>query len=81
MDADTHRRENPRGNRLPWIAFFVVLGGVFSADFLVKHHPYFGIDGIPGFKAVYGFAAVVALMVGARVLGALLQKPDDHYDE
>lgn len=81
MDTDTHRSAGSRKNRLPWIAFGALLGVVFAADFLVKHQAYFGIDGIPGFKAVYGFAAIVALMVVARVLGALLQRPDDHYDQ
>jgi hypothetical protein len=81
MVPDTHRLARQRTIRLFWIGFFVLLGVVFAADFLIKHHAYFGLDGIPGFKAVFGFAAVVAMIVAARVLGGLLQRPDDYYDE
>lgn len=81
MQPDSPRRAGPRMIRSLWIAFGALLGIVLAADFLVQHHAYFGIDGTPGFKAVLGFLAVVAMMVLARLVGALLQRPDDHYGE
>lgn len=82
MEPETNRPPARTGAaRLLWGAFLALLALVFAADFLVKHHAYFGIDGMPGFKALFGFAAVAALIVAARLLGALLQRPDDYYDE
>ena len=34
----------------------------------------------PGFAALYGLAACLAALAAARLLGAGLGRPEDHYD-
>ena len=50
-------------------------------DFLVTHHPHFGIDGTIGFNAWYGFISCVGLVLFAKLLGLILKKPDTYYDD
>lgn len=63
------------------IAFLVALAASVLAGFLIHPHPYFGIDGTLGFFAWYGFAACVILLLLARLLGMLLERPETFYDE
>jgi hypothetical protein len=64
-----------------WIAFLAALAITVLLDFVVAHHPHFGLDGTFGFGAWFGFASCVALIVFAKGLGALLKRPDTYYDE
>lgn len=64
-----------------WIAFIATLVLVVLADLIVDRKAHFGIDGVFGFGAWFGFAACVVLIVGAKLLGALLKRPDGYYDE
>jgi hypothetical protein len=34
-----------------------------------------------GFFAWYGFVTCAAMVVGAKVLGIFLKRPDDYYDD
>lgn len=63
------------------IAFGVALAAAVLAGLLVEKHPYFGIEGTFGFFAWYGFAACVILLLLARLLGMLLERPETFYDE
>lgn len=63
-----------------WILFAVILVAIVLADFAIEHHPYFGLDGTFGFGAWFGFVSCVALIVFAKAFGALLKRPDTHYD-
>lgn len=57
----------------------LVLLGV--ADFFVEHHPYFGLDGTPGFAAWFGLGSAilsVVLALGwAAVAGEKRERADD----
>lgn len=57
-----------------------VLAVLVIADLAVEHHPYFAIDGTFAFGAWFGFLSCAALVIGAKLAGALLQRPDDYYD-
>ena len=63
-----------------WAVFAVVLAVTMLADLTVEHHPHFGLDGIFGFGAWFGFISCVALIVFAKALGAVLNRPDDYYE-
>jgi hypothetical protein len=76
-----HWLVRPGTIRLLWAVFAAVLTALVLADFLVEHHPLFGLDGTFGFAAWYGFAACVALVLFAKALGALLKRPDTYYDD
>jgi hypothetical protein len=63
-----------------WIAFIVILALTVLADFVIKPHGEFGIDGTIGFYAWYGFLSCVVLIFVSLGLGRLLKRPDDYYD-
>lgn len=64
-----------------WIGFAIVLAATVLVDLAIEHHPHFGLDGTFGFGAWFGFASCVALIVFAKLLGAVLKRPDTHYDD
>lgn len=68
-----------RAARRAWTVLAVALGLTLAADPLVHHDPHFGIDGTFGFNAWFGFLSCLACVGLAKGLGALLQRPDDHY--
>jgi hypothetical protein len=75
-----HWLARPKNIKLMWRGFLGILGLTVLSELLVQAHPYFGIDATFGFHAWYGFAACVVLIVGSKALGALLKRPDSHYD-
>jgi hypothetical protein len=64
-----------------WIACALLLAATVLADFFIEHRPYFGLDGTFGFGAWFGFGSCVALIVFAKMLGAILKRPDTYYDD
>lgn len=75
-----HWLVRPSTIRLLWIISSLILAGLVILDLFVEHHPHFGIDGTFGFGAWYGFAACVALVGIAKLLGFFLKRPDTYYD-
>lgn len=63
-----------------WIAFAAALIALVLMDLFVQHHPHFGVDGFFGFGAWFGFASCVALVLAAKALGWMLERPDTYYD-
>jgi hypothetical protein len=63
-----------------WIGFAIILATTVLLDLVIAHHPFFGLDGMFGFGAWFGFASCVAMIVFAIGLGALLKRPDSYYD-
>ncbi len=76
-----HWLVRPDTIRMIWIISIIVLALTVLADFVVSHHPYFGIDGTFGFGAWFGFGACVILVLGSKVLGAILKRQDSYYDD
>lgn len=66
---------------LLWVVFGVILTLLLLADFVVRRHPLFGLDATFGFAAWYGFGACIVLVLFAKVLGAILKRPDSYYDD
>ncbi|MEX2151373.1 MAG: hypothetical protein WD793_14265 [Steroidobacteraceae bacterium] len=75
-----HWLARPRTLRILWVLFCIVLALTLLAQAFVVIKSYFGMDGWPGFAAVFGFLACLALVLAARLLGLLLKRRDDHYD-
>ncbi len=63
-----------------WIAFALVLAIIVAAETVIDRHAYFGLDASTGFNAWYGFGACVAMIVIAKLLGVMLKRRDDYYD-
>jgi hypothetical protein len=62
------------------MGIFVLVLAVL-AELLLEHEGHFGIDGWFGFQAVYGLLTCVAMVVLAKLLGVMLKRRDDYYDE
>lgn len=66
--------------RLLWRAFLAVLALTVLAEFLVEQHPHFEVEGLPGFGAWYGLLACAAMILFAKLLGAILKRSDQYYE-
>ncbi len=71
----------PATRRLLAIVGAVVLAVMIVADPFVEGHPHFGVDGTFAFYAWFGFAAAVAVVIVAKVVGVFLQRTDSYYDQ
>lgn len=79
-DEGEHWLVRPRTLRGLWIAFIAVLAATVAAGFAVDMHPHFEVERLPAFFALFGFGACVAMVVGSKLLGALLKREDTYYD-
>ena len=81
-DKDTdHWLVRASSIRLLWIGSVLVLAVLVLLDLVVQHRAHFGIDGVFGFGAWYGFGACIALVLTAKMLGLILKRPDTYYDD
>lgn len=80
MDGEKdHWLVRPATIKAIWVGSIAVLAALVIADFFIEKHPHFGLDGLPGFSAWFGFAACVVLVAGAKGLGVILKRKDDYY--
>ncbi len=71
-----------KGTRLHLaIGLAVLLMVLVGCDFLVSHHPAFGIDGTPGFAAWYGIVAAVAAIALATLWADIARRPETRAEE
>ena len=75
-----HWLRRPETVRKLWLVFTIVLALTVAAEFAIKRHALFGFDGIFGFNAWYGFLACAAMVIGARIIGFVLKRPDTCFD-
>ncbi len=64
-----------------WIGTYVVLALTVIAEIFIKLQPNFKIEALFGFHAWYGFLTCVAMVLFAKVLGFLIKRQDDYYDD
>ena len=62
-----------------WRWGLILLALTVAAELTYEAHPYFTIDGLPGFHAAYGLLACVAMIFGAKLLAVFLKRADDYY--
>ena len=69
--------------RLIRIGFICLLGLLIVVDlFVPRHQAHFLGDVIPGFWALFGFAACVVIIIFSKWLGtAFLFRPDTYYQD
>ena len=70
----------PRTIRFLWRCFLAILALTVLAQAIWPVHGKFGIDGTFGFGAWFGFVSCIALVLGSKALGAILKRPEDHYE-
>ncbi len=80
-DAGKHWLVRSKTIRRLWILFFAALAVTVLFDFVVDRHGRFGLDAIFGFPAWYGLLTCVAMILGAKALGIVLQRADTYYDD
>lgn len=78
-----YREEN---RKTLWIIQGVILVLVMIPEFFVHHHAHFedqqiGVDATWGFYAWYGFATCAAMVIVAKLLGFVLKRKEDYYDD
>ncbi len=77
---DNHWLTRPATIRRLWIIGYVTLAVTVALQWFVPIKGYFGVDGWFGFGALFGFVSCVLMVFGAKLLGALLKRPDTYYD-
>lgn len=66
--------------RDPFNWLVAVCAAAVAADLLIHKHAAFAFEGWFAFHAWYGFVGIVFLVLGARVLRAIVMRPEDHYE-
>lgn len=77
--SEDHWLVRARTIRMLWVVFAAVLALTVLAQLVFPVKGYFGIDGWFGFGAVFGFAACLVMVVVAKLMGAILKRPEDYY--
>ena len=77
---ERHWLERPDAVRKLWRVGLLALGLTLVAELLYDGHPHFGVDGLFGFNAAFGFLACVAMVLFAKLLGVFLKRDEDYYD-
>jgi hypothetical protein len=60
--------------------FYVICAILLVMDFVVHRHTIFKWEEMPGFYAIFGFVAFVALVEGSKLLRKLVKRKEDYYD-
>ena len=81
MDDNDHWLTRPATIRKLWIGFSAILALLVFAQLVIGIKGYFGVDGVFGFGAAFGFFSCVAMVLVAKLLGLLLKRPEDYYDD
>jgi hypothetical protein len=63
-------------------AMFTFLAFLVALNFLIyPHEPHFGLDGLPGFWAVFGVGVAVGMtLVLKKIIFPLISRSEDFYD-
>ncbi|SMF09722.1 hypothetical protein SAMN02745866_00722 [Alteromonadaceae bacterium Bs31] len=81
-DSETeHFLTRPSTIRGLWWGFSIVLALTVAAQLFIYVKGYFTVDGWFGFGAVFGFFSCVLMVLFAKVLGAVLKRPRQYYEE
>jgi hypothetical protein len=73
--------DRPKVIRGLWISLYVVCGLLIIPDFFMRGEPHFRVDGLFGFYALLGFVSCSVLILFSKLVGFLLKKREDYYDE
>ncbi len=77
----SHWLDDPANVRRLWRAFVCVLVLLVLAETAIELHPRFALERVLAFHAWFGFLSCAVMIAVAKLLGAVLKRPDDYYDE
>ncbi len=63
-----------------WILGLLMLALTVVAELRVHMHGEFGLDELFAFNAWYGLGTCAIMVVGAKILGYVLKRPDTYYE-
>ena len=72
--------DKPNNRQLVRRILYVVCALLVVADFIVHRHISTDIERVPVFYALYGFAALVGVVMAAKGLRQLVKRDEDYYD-
>lgn len=78
-DTPKHWLVRPENIRRLWLVFIVILAVTVVAELFIDVHPVFELEHVFAFNAIFGFLACIGMVLGAKVLGVLLKRPDTYY--
>ena len=76
-----HWLVRPSTIRKLWIGSSIILALTVLAQTVIYVKGYFGVDAWFGFGAVYGFGSCLLMVLVAKLLGFILKRPENYYDE
>lgn len=62
-------------------ALYAVCAVLFALDFFVHRHVEHPIEHWWGFYAIYGFIALVVIVMGAKLLRVFVRRDENYYDD
>ncbi len=80
-DGKRHIFDQPRNVKRLLTGLYVACGLSVVAELFVQRHAESWWEGILGFYPVYGFVAIVILILAAKELRKLVRRAEDYYDD
>ena len=72
--------DKPANRRLIRRVLYIACALLVVVDFVVHRHIYTPAEEIPAFYALYGFAALVGVVMAAKGLRLLVKRDEDYYE-
>jgi hypothetical protein len=72
--------DRPEIRRLIRRILYVACSLLVVADFVVSRYIYTAIERVPAFYALYGFVALVGVVIAAKGLRLLVRRDEEYYD-
>ena len=80
-EKQLHWLVRPSTIRKLWIGSSIVLALTVLAQTVIYVKGYFGFDAWFGFGAIYGFVSCLVMVLLAKLLGLILKRPVNYYDD
>jgi hypothetical protein len=72
--------DRPATRRLIRRVLYAACALLAVADFVVSRHIYTAIERVPAFYALYGFVALVGVVLAAKALRLIVRRDEEYYD-
>ncbi len=79
MSEEKHWLVRPATIKKLWIFLLTSLVITVLLEFFVEHKVHFGIEASFGFSAWFGFLSCLLMVIGAKILGFNIKRPDTYY--
>jgi hypothetical protein len=79
-DQQTGWADRPSVRRTIRIVLYILCGLLVLVDFFVHRHTVMSLEKFTAFYAVYGFAALVTVVLLAKGLRRLVRRSEDYYE-